>query len=106
MQALSQTTCKERRYPWCSTRQDRRTEREYHMAWNAWKRCSKKVDSQGEHFTGIHDRFLRDKVFRESQLAIGWTKQKCIEWDELAKEDHTHKLTQSKEEDTKEKMGL
>ena len=24
-------------------------QREYHMAWNAWKRCCKKVDSQGEH---------------------------------------------------------
>ena len=35
---------------------------EYHMAWNAWKRCCKKVDSQGEHFTGIHGRFLRDLV--------------------------------------------
>ena len=66
---------------------------EYHMAWNAWKRCCKKVDSQGEHFTGIHDRFLRDPVYRESQLAIGWTEQKCKEWDELAKEDHTYRLT-------------
>ena len=46
-------------------------QREYHLAWNAWKRCCKKVDSQGEHFTGIHDRFLRDPVHRESQLAIG-----------------------------------
>ena len=61
-------------------------QREYHLAWNAWKRCCKKVDSQGEHFTGIHDRFLRDQVYRESQLAIGWTERKCKEWDELAKE--------------------
>ena len=67
--------------------------KEYHMAWNAWKRCCKKVDSQGEHFTGIHDRFLRDPVYRESQLAIGWTEHKCEEWDELAKEDHTYRLT-------------
>ena len=37
-------------------------QKEYHIAWNAWKRCCKKVDSQGEHFTGIHDRFLRDPV--------------------------------------------
>ena len=22
----------------------------YHIAWNAWKRCCKRVDSQGEHF--------------------------------------------------------
>ena len=68
-------------------------QREDHLAWNAWKRCCKKVDSQGEHFTGIHDRILRDPVYRESQLAIGWSEQKCKEWDELAKEDHTYKLT-------------
>ena len=55
--------------------------------------CCKKVDSQGEHFTGIHDRFLRDKVYRESQLAIGWTEQKCKEMNELAKQNHTDHLT-------------
>ena len=68
-------------------------QREYHMAWNAWKRSSKKVDSQGGLKTGIHDRFLRDPVYRESQLAIGWTEQKCKELDEQAKEDHTHRHT-------------
>ena len=49
--------------------------------------------TQGEHLKGIHDRFLRDPVYRESQLAIGWTEQKCKEWDELAKEDYTYHLT-------------
>ena len=68
-------------------------QKEYHLAWNAWKRCCKKTDSQGEHFTGIHDRFLRDPVDRESQLVIGWTELKCTEWDELAQEDHTYHLT-------------
>ena len=68
-------------------------QREHHLAWNARKRCCKKVDSQGEHFTGVHDRFLRDPVYCESQLAIGWSEQTCKEWDELAKEDHTYKLT-------------
>ena len=66
---------------------------EYHIAWNASKRCCKKVDSQCGHFTGIHDRFLRDPVYRESQLAIGWTEQKCIEMDELAKQNHTYHLS-------------
>ena len=66
---------------------------EYHMTWNAWKRCCKKVDSQGEYFTGIHDRFLGDPVYHESQLAIGWTQQKCKEWDELRQEGHTHRPT-------------
>ena len=68
-------------------------QREYHLAWNARKRWCKKVDSQGEHFTGIHDRFLADPVYRESQLAIGWTEQKCKEWDALPQEDHTYRLT-------------
>ena len=35
---------------------------------------------------------FRHPVYRESQLAIGWSEQKCTEWDELAKEDHTYKL--------------
>ena len=48
-------------------------QREYHMAWNVWKRCCEKVDSQGEHFTGIHDWFVRGPVYRGSKLAIGWS---------------------------------
>ena len=46
---------------------------------------SKRVDSQGEHFTGIHDRFLRDQVYRESQLKIGWSEENCKEMDEICK---------------------
>ena len=37
-------------------------------------------------------RFLTDQVHRESQLAIGWTEQKCTEMDELAKQNHTNHL--------------
>ena len=68
-------------------------QKEYHTACNAWKRCCKRVDSHGEYFTGIHDRFLRDQVYRESQRAIGWTEQKCIEMDEMAKQNHTYHLS-------------
>ena len=35
-------------------------QKKYQKAWNVWKRCCKRVDSQGEHFKGIHDRFLSD----------------------------------------------
>ena len=78
-------------------------QREYHIAWNAWKRCCKKVDLEVEHFTGIQDRFLRDPIYRESQLAIGWTEQKCKKMDELAKEDHTYHFTpERKRKDTKD----
>ena len=65
-------------------------QKEYRIAWNAWKRCRMKVDSQGWHFTGIH------YGYRETKLAIGWTEQKCKEMDELAKEDHTYHLSPEK----------
>ena len=48
-------------------------QKEYHTAFNAWKKCRKRVDSQGEHYKDIHDRFLKDHIYRGSQLKIGWT---------------------------------
>ena len=54
---------------------------------------ARKVDSQGGNFTGIHDGFPTDPIYRESQLAIGWTEQESKEMDELAKENHTYCLT-------------
>ena len=68
-------------------------QKEYHIAFNAWKRCCKRVDAQEEHYKGIHDRFLRDQVYRESQLKIGWTEHKCIEMDELAQQNRTYRLS-------------
>ena len=44
-------------------------QREYHLAWNVWKRCCKKVDSQGGHFTG----FTID--FSEIQLIVNLSSQ-------------------------------
>ena len=67
---------RERRYPWCSTWQDRGTRENTTWLGMRGRDDCKKVDSQGEHFTGIHDRFLRDPVYRESQLAIGWSEQR------------------------------
>ena len=66
-------------------------QKEYHVAFNAWKICRKRVDSQDEHYKGIHDRFLKDRNSK-----IGWTEQKCMEMDELAQQDHTYRF--SKEE--------
>ena len=68
-------------------------QKQYHIAFNAWKRCRKRVDGQEEHYEGIHDRFLRDQIYRESRLKIGWTEQKCIEMDKLAQEDHSYRLS-------------
>ena len=36
---------------------------------------------------------LRDQVYRDSQLKIGWTEHKCIEMDKLAQVDHSHRLS-------------
>ena len=52
-----------------------------------------RLDALSIPHSGIHDRFLRDQVYRESQLAIGWTEQKCIEMDQLAKQNHTYHLS-------------
>ena len=51
------------------------------------KRCIKK------NYDGIHDRFKRDPVYRDSQLKIGWTEEQCIAMDKLAQEDHSDRLS-------------
>ena len=55
-------------------------QKEHFIAHNARRRCLKKK------FYGIHDRFQRDPVYRDSQLKFGWTEEKCIEMDKLAQE--------------------
>ena len=52
-------------------------QKEHFVAHNARKRCIKK------NFDGIHDRFQRDSVHRDSQLKIGWIEEKCIEMDKI-----------------------
>ena len=61
--------------------------KEHFVAHNARKRCIQK------NYEGIHDRFQRDPVYRDSQLKIGWTEEKCIAMDKLAQEDHSYRLT-------------
>ena len=47
--------------------------------------------------------FSEIQVYRESQLTIGRTEQKCNEMDGLAKEDHTYHLSLlKKRKDTKD----
>ena len=58
-------------------------QKEQFTAHNARRRCLKKK------FEGIHDRFLKDSTYRDSQLKICWTEETCIAMDKLAQEDHT-----------------
>ena len=62
--------------------------REYYLANNLKKRCKKK-DSEG-----IHDRFLRDDVFRRRKIENNRDEKVCRAWDVLAGEDHTFHMSQ------------
>ena len=55
--------------------------------------AAKELTLKKNIFKGIHDRFLRDQVYREPQLKIGWTEQKCTEMDELSQQDHMYRLS-------------
>ena len=59
-------------------------QKQHFLAHKARRRCIKR------NYEGIHDRFQRDPVYRDSQLRIGWTEEKCIEMDKLAQENHSY----------------
>ena len=75
-------------------------QKEHFVAHNARRRCLKKK------FDGIHDRFQRDPARRDSQLKIGWTKEKCIEMDKLAQEDHSYCPSSEEYERCKKNSGV
>ena len=58
------------------------------IAQNLRKRCIKR------RFKGIHDRFLNDPEFRESQLEHDRTEEVCVQMDELAQKDFSYHMTQ------------
>ena len=64
-------------------------QRDYHIAHDLRKRCIKRRSK------GIHDRFLKDPEFRESQLEHDRTEEVCIKMDELAQKDFSHHMTQA-----------
>ena len=59
-------------------------QKERFIAHNARRRCLKKK------VEGIHDRFLKDSTYRDSQLRIGWTEKTCIAMDKVAQENHSY----------------
>ena len=62
--------------------------REYYLANNLKKRCKKR------DYQGIHDRLLRDHVFRERMIQHNRDEEVCRAWIVLADEDHTCHLSQ------------
>ena len=57
--------------------------KEYHMANQLQKRCRKKK------YGNIHDRFIRDKLFRKTMIELGRSEEIILEMDRLASEDHS-----------------
>ena len=64
-------------------------QRDHFVAHNLRRRCQK------SGFQGIHDRFLKDPIFRESQLEHDRTEEVCIQMDEIAQKDFSHHMTQA-----------
>ena len=74
-------------------------QKEHFTAHNARRRCLKKK------FEGIHDRLQQDSTYRDSQLKIGWTEEKCIEMDKLTQENHSY-YPSSEEFERYKKTGI
>ena len=64
-------------------------QKDYHIPHSLRKRCIKR------NCEGIHDRFLKDPVFRESQLEHDRTEEVCIQMDKDAQKDFTYHITQA-----------
>ena len=80
--------------------------KEYYLTHNQKKRCIKRG------FTGIHDRFLRDHVFRERMFENNRVEDVCRKWDDLADEDqnyhlsdHTYRMSESEHFHYRQKLG-
>ena len=71
---------------WCSTRQNRSTNKESTTWYGKRGRDAVTKSTSKENSLQV---FTIDFSEIQTQLAIGWSKQECKEWDVLAKEDHT-----------------
>ena len=56
---------------------------------NFKKRCRKKK------YDNIHDRFIRDKFFRQTMIELGRSEEIILEMDRLASENHSHIATKA-----------
>ena len=63
-------------------------DKEYHLAHNLKKRCIKREVAE------IHDRFLRDHVFRERMIENSRDEDVCRAWDVLAEQVHNYRMSE------------
>ena len=65
-------------------------QKNHHIAHNLRKRCIKR------NFEGIHDRFLKDPVFRESHFEYDRIEEVCIQMDKDAQKNFYYQKKQEK----------
>ena len=63
--------------------------KEYHTANQLQKRCRKKK------YDNIHDRLIRDKLFRKTMIELCRSEEIILEMDRLASENHSHIATKA-----------
>ena len=63
--------------------------REYYLANDLKKRFIKR------DYKGIHDRFLRDHIFRGRMIENSRDEEICRAWDVLAEPNHTYRMSES-----------
>ena len=63
-------------------------DKEYYLANQLKKRCQKR------DYQGIHERFLRNHVFRARMIENNRDEEVCRRWDVLADEDHTYHMSE------------
>ena len=62
--------------------------REYYLANNLKKRCIKRDNK------GVHDRFLRDHIFRGRMIENSRDEEVCRAWDVLGDEEHPYQMSE------------
>ena len=63
-------------------------QKDHYTAHYLRRRCIKRG------FEGIHDRFQKDSIFRESQISTDRTEEVCIQMDNDAQKDFTYRMTE------------
>ena len=63
--------------------------KEYYLANNLKKRCKKRDHKE------IHDRFLRDHIFRGRMIENNRDEEVCRAWDVLADQGHTYHMSEA-----------
>ena len=64
------------------------------VAKNSTRQNNFKRGVERKQYENIHDRFIRDTLFRKTMIELGRSEEVILEMDRLASEDHSHIATE------------